>query len=60
MPDNLDYRIPQDARRININQKYELEYWSKHLNVTKFKLRLAVQKVGTSSVEAVREWLSRN
>jgi hypothetical protein len=56
----LDYRIPQDARRININQKYELEYWSKHLNVTKFKLRLAVQKVGKSSVEAVREWLSRN
>jgi len=59
MPDNLDYRIPQDARRININQNHELEYWSNDLNVTKFKLRLAVQKVGTS-VEAVREWLSRN
>jgi hypothetical protein len=59
MPDNLDYRIPQDARRININQNYELEYWSKDLNVNQFKLRLAVQKVGPS-VEAVREWLSRN
>jgi hypothetical protein len=56
MPDDLRRRRPQDSSRININEPYEVEYWTQTLGVTESKLRRAVDAVGTS-VEAVRKWL---
>lgn len=35
-----------DRDRININQDYEVEYWTKQLNVTADQLRRAVNDVG--------------
>lgn len=52
MADNLEDRGPQDRSRINVNEPWELQYWSKHFGVTEDQLRTAVQAVGTS-VEAV-------
>ncbi len=46
MPDNLNILRPQDPTKININEKWELEYWTKTLNVTQDQLRKAVQAVG--------------
>jgi uncharacterized protein DUF3606 len=59
MSDNLKKTKPQDASRINVNEVYELEYWSKTLGVSKEKLKATVKKAGVSA-EAVRKALSDN
>ena len=56
MPDNLQERGPRDRTRINVNEEWELRYWTKELGVTEEQLRNAVQKAGVS-VEAVRKQL---
>lgn len=37
-----------DRSRINVNEPYELKYWSQKFGVDPTQLRLAVSKVGTS------------
>jgi hypothetical protein len=56
MPDNLQDRGPQDRSRINVNEDWELRYWTKELGVTEQQLRDAVRRVGPSA-EAVRNAL---
>ena len=34
MPDDKSKTRPQDASRVNINEQYEVEYWSKKFGVT--------------------------
>ncbi|SMP64935.1 DUF3606 domain-containing protein [Noviherbaspirillum suwonense] len=58
MADNLEDRGPQDRSRINVNEPWELQYWSKHFGVTEDQLRTAVQAAGTS-VEAVGRHLGK-
>lgn len=47
-----------DRGRININEGYELDYWSNKFGVSKDKLKAAVQKVGISA-EAVEDFLKK-
>ena len=47
-----------DRVRININESYEVDYWSNKFSVSKDKLKAAVQTVGTS-VKAVEEFLKK-
>ena len=56
MPDNKTETRPQDAKRINVNEDYELRDWSKKFGVTPEQLKEAVKKVGTSA-EAVQKHL---
>jgi hypothetical protein len=56
MGDNAKARNPQDSSRININQDYEVRYWTKALGVSEDELRNAVNSVGVSA-EKVREFL---
>ena len=58
MPDDKKKTPPQDASRVNVNEKYEVEYWSKRFGVTPDRLKKAVQKVGTS-VKAIEVELKR-
>lgn len=58
MADNLEDRGTQDRSRINVNEPWELQYWSKHFGVTEDQLRTAVQAAGTS-VEAVGRHLGK-
>lgn len=58
MPDDLDNRGPQDRARINLNEEYEIRYWSKEFGVTEARLREAIAAVGVSSAK-VREYLRR-
>jgi hypothetical protein len=58
MADDTSKREPQDRNRININEEYEVRYWSEKFGVTPERLREAVQKVGNSR-EAVEEELKR-
>ncbi|SFT36764.1 Protein of unknown function [Chryseobacterium formosense] len=58
MSDDLSKRRPQDATKVNVNESWELDYWSKEFGVTKESLKEAVQAVGTS-VAAVKRYLKK-
>jgi predicted nucleotidyltransferase len=56
--DNKTKTGKADDSRINVNESYELQYWSQKLNVTREKLKEAVEAVGPSA-EKVTEYLKR-
>lgn len=58
MSDDLSKKRPQDAAKVNVNETWELEYWSKKFGVTKERLKAAVKAVGTSVV-AVQKYLGK-
>jgi Protein of unknown function (DUF3606) len=58
MADDKEKRGPQDASRVNVNEEYEVAYWSKRFGVSADQLRAAVDKAGTSA-KAVEEQLKR-
>ncbi|GGB94867.1 DUF3606 domain-containing protein [Pseudoduganella buxea] len=58
MSDNLQNRGPQDRSRINVNEEWELRYWTKELGLSEEELRNAVKAAGTT-VTAVREHLGK-
>ncbi|AWH18444.1 DUF3606 domain-containing protein [Stenotrophomonas sp. ZAC14D2_NAIMI4_7] len=47
-----------DRDRINVNEDYELQYWTKALGVSADELRAAVKEVGPTAA-AVREHLGK-
>lgn len=56
MPDSLKIRRPLDAKRINMNQDHEVDYWTRTLGISELYLRIIVNKVG-DSVTAVKKYL---
>jgi predicted nucleotidyltransferase len=56
MSDNTQKTGGQDRKRINVNQDYELQDWSKKFGVTKERLKEAVQAVGDNA-EKVQKYL---
>jgi len=46
MSDDKANRGPADAQRINVNEDYEVRYWTKELGVSEDKLRETVKRVG--------------
>ena len=48
-------RGPQDRAKINVQEKYEMDYWSKKFGVTPDQLRNAVKKAGPSAAAVERE-----
>lgn len=58
MSDDLSKRRPQDATKVNVNESWELDYWSKKFDVTKERLKEAVKAVGTSA-SAVQKYLGK-
>lgn len=58
MSDNLDDRGQQDRSRINLNEKWEVQYWTKELGVSQEELERAVKAAGPSAA-AVRQHLNR-
>jgi len=59
MSDNKSVKRPLDAFKININEDYELRYWSKTLNVSPDELREAVNKVGPQASK-VRQYFHKD
>ncbi|HEY1693648.1 MAG TPA: DUF3606 domain-containing protein [Polyangiaceae bacterium] len=59
MPDDLTKKGPADAKRVNVHEKWELEYWTKHFGVSESKLKEAVKKVGVM-VDDVKKELDKN
>lgn len=58
MSDDKSKRGPADAERINVHEDYEVEYWTRVLNVSAEKLRETVKKVGVMA-DDVRKALGK-
>jgi hypothetical protein len=58
MSDNKSVRGPADAKRINVNEDYEVQYWTTELEITEDKLRETVKKVGVMAAD-VRKTLGK-
>jgi len=58
MSDNQSIRGPADAKRINLNEDYEVLYWTTELEVTEDRLRETVKKVGVMA-DDVRKALGK-
>lgn len=58
MPENIEDRIPADSTRIDINESYELQYWSKKFGCTTQELWDAVTVAGVM-VKDVAEYLNK-
>lgn len=43
-----------DDSRININESYELQYWSEKLNVSRDQLKEAVKAAGPNAADVER------
>jgi hypothetical protein len=55
MSDDKSIRAPQDAARINVNEDYEVTYWTNKFGVSEQQLRDAVAKVGVGAEAVGRE-----
>jgi len=58
MMDNKDNIGSPDRDRINVNEDYELQYWSEKFGVSRDELKAAVKAVGTFA-DDVRKHLER-
>ena len=58
MTDSLTKRVQPDRSKINMNQDYEVHYWTKHLNISKEELQKIVDKVGNSAAAVRKELLA--
>jgi hypothetical protein len=55
MSDDLGDRGPQDRKRIDVSQEYEVRYWTAKFAVSPEQLRAAVDKVGVMADDVERE-----
>ena len=56
MPDDLSKHGPADRTRVNVQETWEIEYWTGKWGCTKAELKAAVQAVGASA-EKVEAYL---
>jgi Protein of unknown function (DUF3606) len=56
--DNLHIKQPQDPTKINVNEWWEVTYWTQKFGVTPAQLKTAVDAVGTSAA-AVKKYLGK-
>lgn len=59
MSDDTTKRGPQDRVRINMNEAYEVRYWTQRLGISEERLATAVNEVG-SSVAMVEKYLQES
>jgi hypothetical protein len=55
MPDDKLKRSKPDRSKINMSEEYEVQYWTKHLNVSRDVLQRAVDKVSNSAAAVRKE-----
>lgn len=58
MSDDKTKRSPEDASKISLTEKWELDYWKNELGVSTAELQEAVRKAGNSAA-AVRKQLGK-
>ena len=58
MTDDKSKTSPQDGKRINLHEDYEVRYWTEALGVSKERLAALVKEHGNSA-EKVRQALGK-
>ena len=53
--DDKTKTAPQDAKRINVHEDYEVKYWTKKLGCTPEQLKTAISKVGVMTDDVEKE-----
>jgi hypothetical protein len=59
MVDDLKNRGPADRDRVNLNEDWEVRYWTGKFRVTKEQLGDAVRAVGSMSADVERHLQNR-
>jgi hypothetical protein len=59
MADDPAKKRPQDSSRISLSERWEVDYWTKELGVSKEQLEAAVRAAGNSA-SAVRQHLGKS
>lgn len=59
MSDNLHNRGPADRSRVNVNESYEVRYWTQRFGCTESELRRAVAAVGVMADDVERHLRKR-
>ena len=59
MADDPSKKGQQDRSRINLSERYEVDYWTKKFGVSESKLEAAAKSMG-SSASAVEEHLKKH
>jgi hypothetical protein len=54
MSDDLNRKGPEDPKKINIHQSWELKYWASKFNVSEAQIKTAVLSVGVMVVDVKR------
>jgi len=54
MSDDKSKRSSQDRKRINLNEDYEVKYWSEKFGISADELRAAVQRYGNMADDVAR------
>ena len=54
MADNRNLRGPGDRQRINLNERYEVQYWTSKWRISDEQLTEAVRKVGPMSAAVAK------
>ncbi|WP_416406554.1 DUF3606 domain-containing protein [Paracidovorax citrulli] len=54
MADDLTNRGPQDRSRVNVNEPWEVSYWTKEFGCSEAQLRAAVKAVGVQVADVRR------
>ena len=55
MADDPKNRGPQDRSRVNLNQDYEVQYWTEKFGISEAQSRQAVQAAGSSADAVARQ-----
>jgi len=59
MTDDRAMKGPQDSSRVNVNEDYELAYWTRRFGVSAEELKRAVHTVGVS-VTALENYFKKH
>jgi len=58
MADNRIENGSADGSKINLNEEYDIDFWTHALEITETELRQAVKEVGVSA-DDVRDYFTR-
>jgi hypothetical protein len=59
MADDRNIRGPADRTRVNVNENYEVRYWTQKFGCTEAQLRAAVKAVGVMAADVERHLKSQ-
>jgi hypothetical protein len=60
MSDDTSIKGPKDQNHVNVNERHEVDYWTRAFNCTEAELRQVVRDAGTTQKDKVREQVAKS